>query len=48
MLYGVPTMFIAQLNLPGFTQYDVTSLRGGIMAGAPCPGGGERGHVQDA
>ena len=37
VLYGVPTMFIAQLNLPGFDQYDVSSLRGGIMAGAPCP-----------
>jgi fatty-acyl-CoA synthase len=37
VLYGVPTMFIAQLNLPTFAQYDVTSLRGGIMAGAPCP-----------
>jgi fatty-acyl-CoA synthase len=37
VLYGVPTMFIAQLNLPGFEQYDVSSLRGGIMAGAPCP-----------
>jgi fatty-acyl-CoA synthase len=37
VLYGVPTMFIAQLNLPGFAQYDVSSLRRGIMAGAPCP-----------
>ena len=37
VLYGVPTMFIAQLNLPGFGQYDVSSLRRGIMAGAPCP-----------
>jgi len=37
VLYGVPTMFIAQLNLPAFEQYDVSSLRGGIMAGAPCP-----------
>jgi fatty-acyl-CoA synthase len=37
VLYGVPTMFIAQLNLPGFEQYDVSSLRRGIMAGAPCP-----------
>ena len=37
VLYGVPTMFIAQLNLPGFDRYDVSSLRGGTMAGAPCP-----------
>jgi fatty-acyl-CoA synthase len=37
VLYGVPTMFIAQLNLPGFDQHDVSSLRRGIMAGAPCP-----------
>jgi fatty-acyl-CoA synthase len=37
VLYGVPTMFIAQLNLPAFEQYDVSSLRRGIMAGAPCP-----------
>ncbi|MFE4858803.1 AMP-binding protein [Streptomyces sp. NPDC056670] len=36
-LYGVPTMFIAELNLPGFTSYDLTSLRTGIMAGSPCP-----------
>lgn len=37
LLYGVPTMFIAQLNHPDFSQYDFTSLRGGVMAGAPCP-----------
>src|SRR5450432_4300068 len=37
VLYGVPTMFIAQLNLSAFEQYDISSLRGGIMAGAPCP-----------
>ena len=37
VLYGVPTMFIAQLNLPEFGRYDVSSLRRGIMAGAPCP-----------
>ena len=37
LVYGVPTMFIAQLNHPAFEQYDVSSLRGGIMAGAPCP-----------
>lgn len=36
-LYGVPTMFIAELNLPDFTSYDLTSLRTGIMAGSPCP-----------
>ncbi|MEU6218847.1 AMP-binding protein [Streptomyces sp. NPDC047022] len=36
-LYGVPTMFIAELNLPGFATYDLSSLRTGIMAGSPCP-----------
>uniref|UniRef100_A0AAU2V0F4 AMP-binding protein n=1 Tax=Streptomyces sp. NBC_00003 TaxID=2903608 RepID=A0AAU2V0F4_9ACTN len=36
-LYGVPTMFIAELNLPGFASYDLSSLRTGIMAGSPCP-----------
>jgi fatty-acyl-CoA synthase len=34
---GVPTMFIAMLNHPDFDRYDLTSLRTGIMAGAPCP-----------
>jgi len=34
---GVPTMFIAMLNLPDFNNYDMSSLRTGIMAGAPCP-----------
>jgi len=34
---GVPTMFIAILNHPDFDQYDMSSLRTGIMAGAPCP-----------
>ena len=34
---GVPTMFIAMLNHPDFESYDMTSLRTGIMAGAPCP-----------
>jgi len=34
---GVPTMFIAILNHPEFTRYDMSSLRTGIMAGAPCP-----------
>ncbi|WNI18554.1 AMP-binding protein [Actinacidiphila sp. ITFR-21] len=36
-LYGVPTMFIAELGLPDFADYDLTSLRTGIMAGSPCP-----------
>ncbi len=36
-LYGVPTMFIAELEHPDFDGYDLTSLRTGIMAGAPCP-----------
>ena len=36
-LHGVPTMFIAQLDHPDFGQFDFTSLRTGIMAGAPCP-----------
>jgi fatty-acyl-CoA synthase len=36
-LHGVPTMFIAMLDEPDFKQYDLTSLRTGIMAGAPCP-----------
>ncbi len=36
-LYGVPTMFIAELNLPDFAAYDISSLRTGIMAGSPCP-----------
>jgi len=36
-LYGVPTMFIAELGLPDFGSYDVSSLRTGIMAGSPCP-----------
>ena len=36
-LYGVPTMFIAELGLPDFAEYDLTSLRTGIMAGSPCP-----------
>ncbi|MGP7998706.1 MAG: AMP-binding protein [Streptosporangiaceae bacterium] len=36
-LYGVPTMFIAELALPGFASYDLSSLRTGIMAGSPCP-----------
>jgi fatty-acyl-CoA synthase len=36
-LYGVPTMFIAELGLPDFAEYDLTSLRTGCMAGSPCP-----------
>ena len=36
-LYGVPTMFIAELDHPDFDRYDLSSLRTGIMAGAPCP-----------
>ena len=36
-LHGVPTMFIAQLEHPNFSSYDTSSLRTGIMAGAPCP-----------
>ncbi|HTK62710.1 MAG TPA: AMP-binding protein [Pseudonocardia sp.] len=36
-LYGVPTMFIAELSEPDFESYDLTSLRTGIMAGSPCP-----------
>jgi len=36
-LYGVPTMFIAELARPDFASYDLSSLRTGIMAGSPCP-----------
>ncbi|MEY2424200.1 MAG: fatty-acyl-CoA synthase [Acidimicrobiaceae bacterium] len=36
-LYGVPTMFIAELALADFASYDLASLRTGIMAGSPCP-----------
>jgi fatty-acyl-CoA synthase len=36
-LYGVPTMFIAELDHPAFAQFDMSSLRTGVMAGAPCP-----------
>jgi fatty-acyl-CoA synthase len=35
--YGVPTMFIAQLDHPDFAGFDLSSLRTGIMAGSPCP-----------
>ena len=37
VLYGVPTMFIAELDHPQFGRFDLSSLRTGIMAGAPCP-----------
>ncbi|MBL6751972.1 MAG: AMP-binding protein [Nevskia sp.] len=37
VLYGVPTMFIAELALPDFTAFELGSLRTGIMAGSPCP-----------
>lgn len=36
-LYGVPTMFIAELDHPEFSRFDLSSLRGGIMAGTSCP-----------
>ena len=36
-IYGVPTMFIAMLEHPDFGSFDLTSLRTGVMAGAPCP-----------
>ena len=36
-LYGVPTMFIAELGHPDLADYDLSSLRTGIMAGSPCP-----------
>jgi fatty-acyl-CoA synthase len=36
-LHGVPTMFIAELDHPRFREFDLSSLRTGIMAGAPCP-----------
>jgi fatty-acyl-CoA synthase len=36
-LHGVPTMFIAELDHPEFAQFDLSTLRTGIMAGAPCP-----------
>ena len=37
VLYGVPTMFIAELAHPGFADFDLSSLRTGVMAGSPCP-----------
>ena len=36
-IHGVPTMFVAELGCPEFSRFDLRSLRGGIMAGAPCP-----------
>ncbi len=36
-LHGVPTMFVAELNDPNFNQFDLSSLRTGVMAGSPCP-----------
>ncbi len=36
-LHGVPTMFVAELDCPGFAERDLSSLRTGIIAGAPCP-----------
>ena len=36
-LYGVPTMFQAELDLPDFDRFDLSNMRTGIMAGAPCP-----------
>ena len=36
-LYGVPTVFIAELDHPDFAKFDLSSLRTGMMAGAPCP-----------
>jgi len=37
VIYGVPTMFIAELEHPRFREFDLTSLRTGMMAGSPCP-----------
>ena len=36
-VYGVPAMYVAEMALPDFAQYDLTSLRTGMMSGAPCP-----------
>jgi fatty-acyl-CoA synthase len=46
-LYGVPTMFIAMLAEPSFSEHDLSSLRTGIMAGAPCPAEVMRRVVDD-
>ena len=37
MLYGVPTMYVAELEHPEFSRFDLSSLRKGVMSGAPCP-----------
>ena len=36
-VYGVPTMYVAEMGLPDFATFDLTSLRTGMMSGAPCP-----------
>src|SRR5262245_37966478 len=46
-LHGVPTMFIAELDHPRFREFDLSSLRTGIMAGAPCPAEVMRRIVSD-
>jgi fatty-acyl-CoA synthase len=46
-LYGVPTMFIAELNHPMFDMFDLSSLRTGIMAGSPCPEDVMRRVIED-
>jgi fatty-acyl-CoA synthase len=46
-LYGVPTMYIAELEHPSFAKYDLSSLRTGIMSGAPCPESLMRKVIQD-
>jgi fatty-acyl-CoA synthase len=46
-LYGVPTMYIAELEHPSFGKYDLGSLRTGIMSGAPCPESLMRRVIQD-
>jgi len=50
-LYGVPTMYVAELEHPDFAAFDLTSLRKGVMSGAPCPielmrKVGERMHME--
>jgi fatty-acyl-CoA synthase len=46
-LYGVPTMFIAELDHPEFASFDLSSLRTGMMAGAPCPAEVMRRCIRD-
>src|SRR5262249_29834088 len=46
-LYGVPTMYIAELEHPSFAKYDLSSLRTGIMSGAPCPESLMRKVIED-